>query len=186
MLVCKQHDDAAAPPQSAQLMLQAASVSAVRPSQRNGSRAAWFLRALLTTVRSSRVSCASCAISAQHHRVLCAWKMRAGRTRTDGRRSRRLRVSFTARSRQLGRRMFPAIDAQYERIEDIVAPMHSRMFTMCSHTDGVDGRQRAKKTAKEPRRRTGAQRPGQRNERLHRRPADRRLYRQPLARRRRT
>ncbi|HUL67403.1 MAG TPA: homoprotocatechuate degradation operon regulator HpaR [Burkholderiaceae bacterium] len=33
---------------------------------------------------------------------------------------RRLRVSVTARSRQLGRRMFPAIDAQYARIEEIV------------------------------------------------------------------
>jgi len=33
---------------------------------------------------------------------------------------RRLKVSVTPRSRQLGRRMFPAIDAQYERIEDIV------------------------------------------------------------------
>ena len=30
---------------------------------------------------------------------------------------RRLKVSVTARSRQLGRRMFPAIDAQYGRIE---------------------------------------------------------------------
>ena len=33
---------------------------------------------------------------------------------------RRLKVSVTARSRQLGRRMFPAIDAQYSRIEAIV------------------------------------------------------------------
>jgi len=33
---------------------------------------------------------------------------------------RHLRVSVTARSRQLGRRMFPAIDAQYARIEEIV------------------------------------------------------------------
>jgi homoprotocatechuate degradation regulator HpaR len=33
---------------------------------------------------------------------------------------RRLLVSVTARSRQLGRRMFPAIDAQYARIEEIV------------------------------------------------------------------
>jgi homoprotocatechuate degradation regulator HpaR len=33
---------------------------------------------------------------------------------------RRLKVSVTARSRQLGRRMFPAIDAQYGRIEAIV------------------------------------------------------------------
>jgi len=33
---------------------------------------------------------------------------------------RRLKVSVTARSRQLGRRMFPAIDAQYGRIEQIV------------------------------------------------------------------
>jgi len=33
---------------------------------------------------------------------------------------RRLKVSATARSRQLGRRMFPAVDAQYQRIEDIV------------------------------------------------------------------
>jgi len=33
---------------------------------------------------------------------------------------RRLKVSVTARSRQLGRRMFPAIDARYGRIEEIV------------------------------------------------------------------
>jgi homoprotocatechuate degradation regulator HpaR len=33
---------------------------------------------------------------------------------------RRLKVSVTARSRQLGRRMFPAIDAQYGHIEDLV------------------------------------------------------------------
>src|SRR5919204_3123219 len=33
---------------------------------------------------------------------------------------RRLKVSVTARSRQLGKRMFPAIDAQYARIEDVV------------------------------------------------------------------
>jgi len=33
---------------------------------------------------------------------------------------RRLLVSVTARSRQLGRRMFPAIDAQYARIEETV------------------------------------------------------------------
>jgi homoprotocatechuate degradation regulator HpaR len=33
---------------------------------------------------------------------------------------RRLLVSVTARSRQLGRRIFPAIDAQYARIEEIV------------------------------------------------------------------
>jgi homoprotocatechuate degradation regulator HpaR len=33
---------------------------------------------------------------------------------------RRLKISVTARSRQLGRRMFPAIDAQYARIEEIV------------------------------------------------------------------
>jgi homoprotocatechuate degradation regulator HpaR len=33
---------------------------------------------------------------------------------------RRLKVSVTARSRQLGRRLFPAIDAQYGRIEDVV------------------------------------------------------------------
>lgn len=33
---------------------------------------------------------------------------------------RRLKVSVTARSRQLGRRMFPAIEARYGRIEEIV------------------------------------------------------------------
>jgi homoprotocatechuate degradation regulator HpaR len=33
---------------------------------------------------------------------------------------RRLLVSVTPRSRQLGRRIFPAIDAQYARIEEIV------------------------------------------------------------------
>jgi len=33
---------------------------------------------------------------------------------------RRLLVRVTARSRQLGRRMFPAIDAQYARIEEVV------------------------------------------------------------------
>ena len=33
---------------------------------------------------------------------------------------RRLKVSVTARSRQLGRRMFPAIDAQYASVEAIV------------------------------------------------------------------
>ena len=33
---------------------------------------------------------------------------------------RRLEVSATARARQLGRRMFPVIEAQYGRIEDLV------------------------------------------------------------------
>jgi len=73
---------------------------------------------------------------------------------------RRLRVSVTARSRPLGRRMFPAIDAQYERIEDIVgADALTHVYDVLDTLIGALGTAQAseEEPAKEPaRRRTGA------------------------------
>lgn len=111
-----------------QLMLQAreALMAQFRPIlNENGlTEQQWrVVRALLINgPLEPRQLCACCQISSPSITGVLVRMEEAGlverkRMRED---QRRLEVSATARARQLGRRMFPAIDAQYTRIEDLV------------------------------------------------------------------
>jgi homoprotocatechuate degradation regulator HpaR len=111
-----------------QLMLQAreALMAQFRPIlNENGlTEQQWrILRALLINgPLEPRQLCEACQISSPSITGVLLRMEEAGlverkRMQDD---QRRLKISITARSRQLGRRMFPAIDAQYSRIEEIV------------------------------------------------------------------
>jgi homoprotocatechuate degradation regulator HpaR len=111
-----------------QLMLQAreALMAQFRPIlNENGlTEQQWrILRALLINgPLEPRQLCAACQISSPSITGVLLRMEEAGlveRKRMEDD-QRRLKISVTARSRQLGRRMFPAIDAQYGRIEEIV------------------------------------------------------------------
>jgi homoprotocatechuate degradation regulator HpaR len=111
-----------------QLMLQAreALMAQFRPIlNENGlTEQQWrVLRALLINgPLEPRQLCACCQISSPSITGVLVRMEEAGlverkRIAAD---QRRLEVSATARARQLGRRMFPAIDAQYAQIEKLV------------------------------------------------------------------
>jgi homoprotocatechuate degradation regulator HpaR len=111
-----------------QLMLQAreALMAQFRPIlNENGlTEQQWrVLRALLINgPLEPRHLCACCQISSPSITGVLVRMEQAGlverrRMEED---QRRLEVTATARARQLGRRMFPAIDAQYGTIEDLV------------------------------------------------------------------
>src|SRR5262245_16669221 len=111
-----------------QLMLQAreALMAQFRPIlNENGlTEQQWrVLRALLINgPLEPRQLCACCQISSPSITGVLVRMEQAGlveRRRMDED-QRRLEVTATARARQLGRRMFPAIDAQYSRIEELV------------------------------------------------------------------
>ncbi|HTT09618.1 MAG TPA: homoprotocatechuate degradation operon regulator HpaR [Burkholderiaceae bacterium] len=111
-----------------QLMLQAreALMAQFRPIlNENGlTEQQWrILRTLLINgPLEPRQLCAACHISSPSITGVLMRMEEAGlveRRRMEDD-QRRLKVSVTARSRQLGRRMFPAIDAQYARIEETV------------------------------------------------------------------
>jgi homoprotocatechuate degradation regulator HpaR len=111
-----------------QLMLQAreALMAQFRPIlNENGlTEQQWrILRALLINgPLEPRQLCAACQISSPSITGVLLRMEEAGlveRRRMEDD-QRRVQVSVTPRSRQLGRRMFPAIDAQYGRIEEIV------------------------------------------------------------------
>jgi homoprotocatechuate degradation regulator HpaR len=111
-----------------QLMLQAreALMTQFRPIlNENGlTEQQWrVLRALLINgPLEPRQLCAACQISSPSITGVLVRMEEAGlveRRRMEDD-QRRVQVSVTPRSRQLGRRMFPAIDAQYGRIEEIV------------------------------------------------------------------
>jgi homoprotocatechuate degradation regulator HpaR len=111
-----------------QLMLQAreALMAQFRPIlNENGlTEQQWrILRALLINgPLEPRQLCEACQISSPSITGVLLRMEEAGlveRKRMEDD-QRRLKISITARSRQLGRRMFPAIDAQYSRIEEIV------------------------------------------------------------------
>jgi len=102
--------------------------------------------------------------------------------------SGRLKVFATARSRQLGRRMFPAVDAQYQRIEDIVgADALTHVYDVLDTLIARSAPRRRTKKSRAKRPRAGApprapRRGRSRNESLHcRRRRDRRYIGTRLA-----